>query len=45
MHEELDSCRYLYLRELSEPEDNSLRLVVEEARPNRELEDIRLYAK
>jgi hypothetical protein len=28
---QLDSVRYLYLRELSEPKDNSLRLVVEEA--------------
>jgi hypothetical protein len=29
--EKLNSARYLYLRELSEPRDNSLRLVVEEA--------------
>jgi len=28
---QLDSVRYLYFRELSEPKDNSLRLVVEEA--------------
>lgn len=28
---ELDSVQYLYLRELSEPRDNSLKLVVEEA--------------
>jgi hypothetical protein len=28
---ELDSVQYLYFRELSEPRDNSLRLVVEEA--------------
>jgi len=27
----LDSAEYLYLRELSEPRDNSLRLVVQEA--------------
>jgi hypothetical protein len=27
----LDSAKYLYLRELSEPQDNSLRLVVQEA--------------
>lgn len=27
----LDSAKYLYLRELSEPRDNSLRLVVQEA--------------
>jgi hypothetical protein len=29
--EQLDSVQYLYLRELSEPQDNSLKLVVEEA--------------
>ena len=29
--ESLNSVKYLYLRELSEPRDNSLRLVVEEA--------------
>ena len=27
----LNSAKYLYLRELSEPRDNSLRLVVQEA--------------
>ncbi len=32
---ELDSAQYLYLREISEPRDNSLRLVVEEAVVNR----------
>jgi len=32
---ELDSVHYLYLRELAEPRDNSLRLVVEEAVVNR----------
>jgi hypothetical protein len=31
----LDSVRYLYLRELSEPRDNSLRIVVDEAVDNR----------
>ena len=30
-HDSLNSVKYLYLRELSEPRDNSLRLVVEEA--------------
>jgi hypothetical protein len=30
----LDSVKYLYLRELSEPRDNSLRLVVDEAISN-----------
>jgi len=33
--EQLDSAQYLYLRELSEPHDNSLKLVVEEAVVNR----------
>lgn len=33
--EQLNSVRYLYLRELGEPRDNSLRLVVEEAVVNR----------
>jgi hypothetical protein len=31
----LNSARYLYLRELSEPKDNALRLLVEEAVVNR----------
>jgi hypothetical protein len=31
----LDSAEYLYLRELSEPRDNSLQLVVQEAVVNR----------
>jgi hypothetical protein len=33
--EKLNSVKYVYLRELSEPRDNSLRLVVEEAIVNR----------
>lgn len=28
---EINSCKYLYLREISEPTDNRLRLIVEEA--------------
>ena len=28
---EINSCKYLYLKEISEPEDNSLRIVIEEA--------------
>ena len=28
---EIDSCKYLYLRQLGEPQDNQLRVVVEEA--------------
>ncbi len=33
--EALNSVKYLYLRELSEPKDNSLRLVIAEAVDNR----------
>lgn len=33
--EKLNSVKYVYLRQLSEPRDNSLRLVVEEAVDNR----------
>jgi hypothetical protein len=44
----LDSCEYLFLKELSEPRDNSLRLVVQEAvvnpaglvRPHAELPEL-----
>lgn len=32
----LDSAQYLYLREISEPRDNSLRLVIQEAVANRD---------
>lgn len=31
---EIDSCEYLFLRELSEPRENSLRLLVEEGKPS-----------
>jgi len=31
---EIDTCEYLFLRELSEPKENSLRLLVEEAKPD-----------
>jgi hypothetical protein len=34
---EIDSCKYLYLREINEPRDNWLRLVVEEATAGTEL--------
>jgi hypothetical protein len=32
VHHDIDACKYLYLRELGEPEENVLRLVVEEAK-------------
>jgi hypothetical protein len=34
LHAEIDSCKYLYLREVGEPHDNQLRVVVEEAGTN-----------
>jgi hypothetical protein len=34
LHAEIDSCKYLYLREVGEPRDNQLRVVVEEAGTN-----------
>ncbi len=34
---DLDSCRYLFMREISEPGDNQLRLLVEEARATEEV--------
>jgi hypothetical protein len=37
---EIDACKYLFLRELGEPEENSLRLVIEEAKANGPAEDI-----
>jgi hypothetical protein len=40
MFQQLDQCKWLFLREISEPEDNSLRLLVEEARTGDIAEDI-----
>jgi hypothetical protein len=34
LHSEIDSCKYLYLREVGEPRDNQLRVLVEEADAN-----------
>jgi len=31
---EIDTCEYIFLRELSEPKENSLRLLIEEAKPS-----------
>jgi len=45
MHTEIDSCKWLFLRELSEPEENSLRVVVEEARADGPPEDIVILGK
>ena len=38
--DEINSCKYLYLKEICEPEDNSLRLVIAEAVDGDELEAI-----
>lgn len=40
MQEAIDSCKYLFLRGLDEPEDNVLRLVLEEAEPQGSPEDL-----
>jgi len=40
--EQIDRHTYLYLTEISEPEDNVLRLVIEEARPSGEPEDMKI---
>lgn len=42
MIEQLDACDWLFLRELTEPRDNSLRLIIAEARPYDTPEDIEL---
>ena len=31
MREAIDACEWIFLREIGEPEENSLRLVIEEA--------------
>jgi hypothetical protein len=40
MPHEIDDCRWIYLRELAEPEENSLRLVIEEAKADGPPQDI-----
>src|SRR5436305_7065520 len=45
VRDEIDSCRFLFLRELSEPEENTLRVVVEEAKANGPPEDIEILGK
>jgi hypothetical protein len=40
MRDEIDDCRWIYLRELGEPEENALRLVIEEAKADGPPEDI-----
>ena len=45
MRDEIDDCKYLYLRELWEPEENTLRVVVEEAKSDGPPEDIEIAGK
>jgi hypothetical protein len=42
MRDTINSCDYLLLREIGEPRDNALRLVVEEAKANGPPEDIEI---
>ncbi len=42
VNEKIDDCKYLYLRELSEPEDNCLRIIIEEAKSDRPAGDIKV---
>ena len=42
MIDQLDSCKYLYLRSIEEPEVNSVRLVLEEARSSDETENLEI---
>ena len=38
--EEINSCKYLYLRNLLEPADNQLQIVIEEAKAGRAVPDV-----
>jgi hypothetical protein len=40
MRDAIDACKYLYLRQCWEPEENTLRLVVEEAKADGPPEDL-----
>jgi hypothetical protein len=42
MMEQLDSCEYLFLVEISEPHPSSLHLLIEEARVSDNVEDIKI---
>ena len=42
MIDQLDKCKWLYLRSIDEPRDNSLRLVIEEARSGDELQNLEM---
>ena len=40
MREAIDACRWVFLREIGEPQDNSLRIVIEEAKADGPPKDI-----
>ncbi|RYF27030.1 MAG: hypothetical protein EOO33_05845 [Comamonadaceae bacterium] len=40
MIDQLDSCKYLYLRSIDEPQENSVRFILEEARSSDVAEDL-----
>jgi hypothetical protein len=40
--DQLDKCKYLFLREIREPEENSLLLIIDEARAIDTLEDLKI---
>jgi hypothetical protein len=42
VREAIDACEWLYLREIGEPKDNTLRLVVEEAKADGPPEDVEI---
>ena len=42
MREVIDACKWIFLREIGEPEENSLRLVIEEAKSDGPHEDIEI---
>lgn len=42
LSEQIDDCKYIFMRALSEPEDNYLRLIIEEAKLGESIEDIKI---
>ena len=42
MHEAIEDCEWIFLREIGEPSDNVLRLVIEEAKADDPPEDIEI---
>jgi len=42
VREEIDACKWIYLREIGEPDDNSLRLMIDEAKAEGPPRDIQI---